>query len=366
VNTPGLRIGFGLAIVGALVTTVTVRAQELSLNLSAGRVVYQPVSASAANTIMGTLRYDAPSGAWVYGTGAAPLRSDLSWGGGGAGGRFLPPGSESRRANVGVDIGAHAFLFRDDVASMTGRGATIEALPFVGVGVGSGRVELRGGWRGQALSTAAATERRGVFETGARASYGRAIRVEADARWVRADGAMYPFAGGTLSYAWVPVQVWMQAGRWMSADLDDVAWGAGVGVSLGTRATLWASARQDAPDPLYWNATRRSWSVGVTRRLGRPAPLVLPAPRQIDGRVVIEVSASDAPGNELVVAGDFSNWQPVVMRREGDRWTTRLTLAPGVYHYAFRSGSGDWFVPASTRGRRSDGMGGYVALLVVS
>jgi hypothetical protein len=44
----------------------------------------------------------------------------------------------------------------------------------------------------------------------------------------------------------------------------------------------------------------------------------------------------------------------------------RLSLAPGVYHYAFRSAKGDWFVPVSTAGRRGDGMGGYQAVLVVS
>jgi hypothetical protein len=36
-----------------------------------------------------------------------------------------------------------------------------------------------------------------------------------------------------------------------------------------------------------------------------------------------------------------------------------------VYHYAFRSADGEWFVPASMAGRRDDGMGGHVAMLVV-
>jgi hypothetical protein len=37
-----------------------------------------------------------------------------------------------------------------------------------------------------------------------------------------------------------------------------------------------------------------------------------------------------------------------------------------VYQYAFRSTSGEWFVPASIAGRRDDGMGGHEAVLVVS
>jgi len=39
---------------------------------------------------------------------------------------------------------------------------------------------------------------------------------------------------------------------------------------------------------------------------------------------------------------------------------------PGVYHYTFRSATGEWFVPVSTAGRRDDGMGGFVAVLVVT
>ena len=65
------------------------------------------------------------------------------------------------------------------------------------------------------------------------------------------------------------------------------------------------------------------------------------------------------------LAGDFNNWRPVPMQREGREWVIRLPLKAGVYHYAFRSAGGEWFVPASVAGRRDDGMGGQVAMLVV-
>ena len=54
------------------------------------------------------------------------------------------------------------------------------------------------------------------------------------------------------------------------------------------------------------------------------------------------------------------------MRREGDQWVIRIPLAAGVYNYAFRGSDGQWFVPASVPGRRDDGFGGHVAVLVVS
>ena len=75
---------------------------------------------------------------------------------------------------------------------------------------------------------------------------------------------------------------------------------------------------------------------------------------------------SDAPAGDVSIAGDFNGWQPAPMQREGGEWVIRLPLAPGVYHYAFRSSTGAWFVPSSSPGRRDDGMGGHVAVMVVS
>ncbi|MGH9256839.1 MAG: glycogen-binding domain-containing protein [Vicinamibacterales bacterium] len=355
------------AVIGVLSSTEA-RSQGLSVDVSAGSVVYDPVSANVGTTnVMGTVRFDARQGGWVYGTAASPMRSgDPVWGSFGAGGRFLPSGSADRRTNIGLDVGAHGFLFRDAVVDQTGRGAAIDAIPLVNVSSGAASLELRGGWRGHTLAFAGATEHRGVWETGARASYDATVRLQADARWVRASEGTYPFLSGMLVHGGTPVQTWMQVGKWLSDDLNDVEWGAGVGVALGSQSTLWGSVRQEAPDPLYWNVARRSWSVGFTRRLGRSIAVApLPVSRPEPGGVLIQLPASDAPGAQLSIAGDFNNWRPVPMQREDGQWVIRLPLAPGVYHYAFRAGDGDWFVPATGAGRRSDGMGGYVAVLVV-
>jgi hypothetical protein len=66
------------------------------------------------------------------------------------------------------------------------------------------------------------------------------------------------------------------------------------------------------------------------------------------------------------IAGDFTGWKPVPMQRDGSRWTYMVKLEPGAYHYAFVAEDGTWFVPESVAGRQDDGMGGHVALLVVS
>lgn len=360
-----IRLGLLIAGMSAMCADRT-QAQGLSADVAAGRIVYDPLAVDlGTNNITGTLRYDANRGAWVYVTGAAPMRSgDPVWGGLGGGGRFTKPGTESRPLFFGADVGAQGFLFRDRVALLTGRGGSIDAIPFASVAAGPGRVELRGGWRGQTLDFASETINRGVFETGARATYGLQVRVQGDVKWVHAVEGTYPFVGASVIYSGVPVQLWAQTGKWLSTDLDNATWGAGVGVPVGSRATVWGSARQEAPDPLYWNSVRRSWSVGLTTRFGGRAP-VLNAPHAEAGGVVIRVSAKDVRGDALYIAGDFNQWQAVPMQREGADWTIRLPLAKGAYHYAFRSERGEWFVPSSIAGRRDDGMGGQVALLVV-
>jgi hypothetical protein len=352
----------GSSVVGA----TSVRAQGLSVDVSAGRIVYDPVSVNlGTNNVMGTVRYDARRGAWVYGTGAAPMREgDPVWGAFGGGGRLMQTGASARRVIVGADVDGHAFIFRDRVALLTGNGGTLEALPFASVPAGAGRIEVRGGWRGQTLDYASEVTRRGVLEAGARAIYGAQVRVQGDVKWVHSAEGTFPFVGGTVAYGGAPLQVWAQTGKWLGDLLDDVMWGAGVGVAIGTQSTLWAAARQEAPDPLYWNAVRRTWSVGLTRRLGREARVLQVAHLEANA-VVIRLPVADAPGDALFIGGDFNQWQQAPMRREGNEWTIRLPLAKGAYHYAFRSMRGEWFVPASVASRRDDGFGGYVAVLVV-
>jgi hypothetical protein len=76
------RAGLLLAALVAVIAPTDARGQGLSLDISAGRVVYDPVSTNlGTNNVMGTLRYDTRRGVWVYGTAATPLRGgDPVWG----------------------------------------------------------------------------------------------------------------------------------------------------------------------------------------------------------------------------------------------------------------------------------------------
>ena len=275
--------------------------------------------------------------------------------------------STSGLVRLGADLGAHGFWFRDRVVNLSGTGATVEAMPFLRTAIGTAFVEAGGGWRGHTLSFGGTRESRGVFETGARAGrgYGAAMRVEGSVRWVHAAEATYPFVGATLAYQGARVEVWTYTGKWLAADLEESAWGTGGGVQLSAHTSIWGSLRQEATDPLYWNPARRTWSIGVTQRLGRIAAPLVPI-RPQTGVVVVRLRVADAPAGPVSIAGDFNNWQPVPMERQGTEWVVRLPLDTGVYHYSFRSADGQWFVPASVPGRRDDGMGGHHAVLVVS
>ena len=367
------RFLVGVALLAATGSPIHVHAQGLSVDVSTGRIAYDPITTGdATHNLVGTVRYETLRDQWVYGSAAVPPRSgDPLWGAGGAGGRFVLPRSEDRRVTAGADVAGETFLFRDPVVLQTGKGGSIDALPFVKLSSGTAGVELRSGWRGQTLSMGGVVgntvQRRGVFETGARATYDAlTVRAEADMRWVRASEGTFPFLGGSVIYGNSRGYLSFHAGRWLSELLDDVAWGGGAGVGVGRGATVWFNAQQQASDPLYWNASRRTWSIGVTQRFGGSRAVLQPATRVGGGDVIIRLPVSAASGSDLWVAGDFNGWKPARMQRDGRDWVLRVPLAPGVYKYSFRGADGKWFVPASVPGRRDDGMGGHVAVLVVS
>jgi hypothetical protein len=332
-------------------------------------MVYDPISSgTASNNASGTLRVDTPRGLWISGTGALPFGStDSRWGAIETGGRLAHQLGSSRRVSIGVDAVADGFVFRDPIVSQSGSGGVLETIPFVQFPAGTASVEFRGGWRGHTLSYGGPSQRNSVVETGVRATYGVPVRLQGDARWVRADTGVYPFVGGGISYGSARLQLWGTAGKWISTQLSDASWGVGAGVRIAERLTAWTGVRQDSTDPLYWNVPRRSWMVGVTRTFRTAsAPLQLASPTAGADGVLIQVAVSEADGSSVYIAGDFNGWQPVPMERDGSQWRIHLPLAPGVYHYAFRSDRGQWFVPESVPGRRDDGMGGYVAVLVVN
>jgi hypothetical protein len=341
-------------------------AQTWFAELSAGRTDYDPlVVDTGSNNLSGTIRYEGLKNLWMYGTAAAPLGAqDPFWSGLGAGGRLLIPHSPSGVV-FGADVDVHGFVYRDRIVQYTGTGGSLDAMPFAAFSFGPAYLNVQGGWRGQTFSYSTGRESRSVLDGGVLLSLGRAFRVETEARVVGAPEGVYPSITAGFKYTSATWHLWGRAGKWVSSDIDDVTWGAGASYRIRPQLTVWTGVRQDAPDPLYWNSSRRTWSAGLSRSFGAGAQ-PLRVPKTVGpGLVEIRLPASASPTTELSIAGTFSDWQLRPMQRDGAEWVIRLTLSPGIYHYAFRTAEGVWFVPPSVAGRHDDGMGGHAASIVV-
>jgi hypothetical protein len=82
-----------------------------------------------------------------------------------------------------------------------------------------------------------------------------------------------------------------------------------------------------------------------------------------DGLVlVVRVVAADSARVE--VAGSFSGWEPVTLRRTSDGWEARVPLLSGSHRVAVRINGGPWRAPANL-GKVRDEFGGEAGIVVV-
>lgn len=333
---------------------------------AAGGVSQKSAGAAVSNTsALGGLRYEGP--AWFYVSGGVPLAAEgVPWVASGAGTRITRLISG---VAAGIQIDGHLHGYRAATTGETGGGLVAGALPFVSVALGPARLEGRSGISHYSSRFAGQTVSRTGHDSGLTAELRPhpSLTLAADARLFRAEEGDYPYAGAAAEIAAGATSLWAYTGRWTSSLLPDPAWGAGVVVRLPGAYSARGSYQQEPTDPLFWNETRRFWSVGLSRRVGRPpaASITAPvAPETSGGRVVFRIpitAAEEAPS----VAGDFNGWTPVPMRRAGDDWVVAIAVAPGVHHYAFRAADGTWFVPDTVENRVDDGFGGTNAVLVV-
>lgn len=336
------------------------------VDASAGIGEYDPVAVSVGtrSAILG-VRREGPR--WLYLSGGLPLDSaGLPWTAAGAGTRWR---NRTLGLGVGVDLSAHGHAYRARALDASGAGVVLEALPSVGWGGSTARVDVHTGLVHYSSVFNGITSARSLLDAGARVTAAPAagVTLEAESRYLRAQEGGYPFAGATLEVALGAGALTAHAGRWLADALSEAQWGLGGRFLVGTRTRVYASLEQEAPHPLYWNDRRRSWTIGVSHALGRAveawAPTA-PLPVRTGGMVEIRIplAESEAPPS---VGGDFNEWKPVPMRRSGSDWVISLPLEPGVYQYAFQRADGAWFVPESVPNRVDDGFGGTNAVLVV-
>jgi 1,4-alpha-glucan branching enzyme len=85
--------------------------------------------------------------------------------------------------------------------------------------------------------------------------------------------------------------------------------------------------------------------------------------READGTVLLVVHAPRARRVELM--GDFTDWRPLVMRREADdHFAARIWLPAGSYRINVRVDGGTWTAPPGTTAV-ADEYNGAAGLLVI-
>ncbi len=180
------------------------------------------------------------------------------------------------------------------------------------------------------------------------------------------------FTGGFASARWVagPVDLGLSGRAWSTPAGSEVGVTGGAGLALGAGFALRAEVGRDTRDPLYGTPGSFGGSVAVSLRLahatpaGRPNLVAELGPARGDGRIArfrLHAPRAHAVG----LAGDFTDWRPRPLVRDGEDWVLELTLGPGLHHFAFVVDGRDWTVPRDAPGVAADEWGRQNATLVI-
>jgi hypothetical protein len=163
--------------------------------------------------------------------------------------------------------------------------------------------------------------------------------------------------------------------RFSRSTPETVIWGLSVSRDLAPTLALVGAAGRAGSDPVTSVPGARYVAVGLRLKLGAPVTASLPARPVADASAPFRIGPAVAAGREIVVratdaemvelAGDFTDWKPVVLHRWGaDSWRTLLPVSPGLHRLAVRIDGGEWRAPPGTRPVESE-FGGQVAEIVV-
>lgn len=373
-------IAIGLAWIAPL---TGLPAQAWYATLQAGRIrsTLDPAGDTPNSFALG-LRFDDASTGLRVSAGVPTSAAEPLWGGAGAWKRLSAPFG---RVRAGIDLAANAFASFDrapaaDVVpgpfdppplpspDRSGSALAGQVLPVLGVGIPGAEVQARYGLSRYAAWFGDATARRSVQLADVQVTWSpvRSLAVVPVLRRVAARReSPATFAGLSLVGASSSGSAWASVGTWRVDAVTDAQWSAGARVQVHPQLSLEAGVRHDGVDPLYLQPAQTAWSVGASVLLARPRTAAPPVPSAYaDGRATIRLPVASS-GSQPSIAGDFNDWKPAPMQRAGAHWTYTVAVQPGVYNYAFVRRSGEWFVPRDVPGRKEDGMGGWVAVLVV-
>lgn len=364
------------ALCASCIVTTPAMAQSWLAEAHAGRLRYDVGAGLIESASMGLgIRY-ADMRSWLHFSVGLPLAEDQGgWAGAGTWQRLAVRLGDF---TLGADLTGHAFGSRQRVAAgglldplaertVTSFALSGEALPLVGYSRGPLSIEGRAGAARYHRRAGDDRISRSVSIADATVEIEPASDLAFRASFRRFDAAEASYSQAVVGAAVIvgSAQLWGSVGHWFDAEVAGIPWSAAVSWGIGPRFALNAQGRRDTVDPLYGAPPRTTWSVGVSYALAGPRALAEPVPASYSGGMAtIELPLGEG-GDGPAIAGDFNEWAPHPMQRSGDRWTYSVKVEPGVYHYAFVDSDGTWFVPESVAGRKEDGMGGHVAILVV-
>jgi hypothetical protein len=379
-----------LTAVTSLVATGVAGAQTTgTVDIGASTIRYDGFLPSAAASLTPTVTWERPGAiATVRGTYLRFESGHRSLQGLVAASAFTQPGRIARpwRGEISVSAGGSDYA---DFASFWH--ATAEArLHFMASG--------RGGWIGAAGGrTSYGTDPRPVAVVSVGAWMRRArLSIAASANRAKIGDTIYSDLTSTLHASRGRVDVDASVGARV------VSRGAGRGVygeastlyTVGERIALFVSGGRYPTDPISGSVAGRYLTAGVRLRATMPRPPQPPplpppparTPRPYgrspasgdgdpsltpqldiaaggDGSVRLLISAPWAARVEL--AADFTDWQPVSLRRmQHGSWEAVLHIEPGVHRVNVRIDGGSWAAPAGTT-RAADEFGGEVGLVTV-
>lgn len=377
------------AFVALLVFASTASAQQWSLDAQAGRIRSSlDPSAQPAQSFVAGIRYDDPLTAFRVSGGIPKQSSDPLWGSIAAARRLAV---RQNKLVFGVDVAGNAFSLHDRVQrtrqipgtgglfgspaqtvpapSVSGSAIALQALPLIGYEGAKLQGFIRAGISHYSSQFAGNKRSRDVQLGEAQITIAAAptFALIPAVKFYHASESDYKYAGATAITSNGALSLWATAGSWLRQDSNAVVWGAGASLRLHRNASINVGTRHDALDPLYLTPAQTSWSAGVSFHVGGPSQPAAPIPAKYEaGKATVNLPVAATTSTAAPsIAGDFNNWKPQPMQRQGKGWTFTVTVKPGVYNFAFVDAAGNWFVPEKYPGRKADGMGGYVAVLVV-
>jgi hypothetical protein len=154
-------------------------------------------------------------------------------------------------------------------------------------------------------------------------------------------------------------------------------------IALNHRLALILGGGRHPTDPVRGSIAGRYATIAMRMRL-RPSPVSRPRPPMLSSRGangdasaalalrvlpqrdgLVRLVLSGGPADFVEIAGDFTEWQAVPLRRTpGGNWETAFRLARGLHRMNARIDGGPWIVPAGTT-RLADDYDGEVGIFIV-